>query len=165
MPAYLYRVPSGIPGTISRDAANATVEPQLQDAAHPFSAYGLPAVLDTNGVRPVTTGDAASAVYGILVRPYPSASAYGSEGFGPGAPLPGFTVDVLKRGYISVMVSGTAPTANGAVYVRVSNETGNTNPIGGFEAAADSTNTIQLTNAYFTGGMDSNGNSEIAYNL
>jgi hypothetical protein len=53
------------------------------------------------------------------------------------------------------------PTAGGNVYIRVVANGGNT-IIGGFEATADSTNTILLTNAkWTTGKMDSNKCAEV----
>jgi hypothetical protein len=38
-------------------------------------------------------------------------------------------------------------------------------PIGGIEAAADSTNTIAITGATFMNAGDANGNVEIAFNI
>ena len=73
--------------------------------------------------------------------------------------------DILKRGYIIVNLGGTTDAAkNGTVYVRVANASAG-KPIGGVEAAADSTNTVALTNAYFTGPKDAYGVAEVAYNI
>lgn len=59
------------------------------------------------------------------------------------------------------MQKGTA-TYDGDVYLRVAANASYPNAVvGGFEAAADSTNTIKLTNVKFKGAADANGIAEI----
>jgi hypothetical protein len=56
---------------------------------------------------------------------------------------------------------GTA-AYDGDVYLRVAANASYPNAVvGGFEAAADSTNTIKLTNVKFKGAADANGIAEI----
>ncbi len=71
--------------------------------------------------------------------------------------------DVLKRGTATVLVTRGTPAVNGTVYVRtVANGTYPNSPVGGFEAAADSSNTVALTNVRFLRGLqDSNGITEV----
>lgn len=165
MVAFLYRMPAGIPGAVTRSEV-ATVEARVIDASNPPTAFGVAVAIDatTSGIRPMGTGDTASLVYGVYVRPYPL-QGNGTDGLGTSTPPTSGIANVLKRGYITVQLNGTTAAAlNGAVYVRIANaSTGK--PIGGFEAASDTTNTIQLTNAVFTGPADANGNVELAFNL
>jgi hypothetical protein len=67
---------------------------------------------------------------------------------------------------VDVALGGTAAAAKGGtVYVRVAAAAAG-KPLGGFEAAADGTNTIALpANTYFTGPADAYGITEIAFNI
>lgn len=142
MVAFNRRMPAGIPGEINRAQA-ATVETvaiTLNPATGYLSAYGLPGVIDaTSGkFRMVAAGD--KSVYGLFARPYPF-QGNGTDGLGtttpPAAPYTSGLGDVLRRGYMSVLLNGTTPAAKGgAVYVRLTNAAGG-KPIGGFEAAPD----------------------------
>ena len=72
----------------------------------------------------------------------------------------------MKRGYVTVNIGAdaSAVTLGGAVFMRVATPTASS-PLGAFLAAADSTNTVQITNAYFNGPGDTNGNIELAFNI
>jgi hypothetical protein len=162
--AFTFRMPAGIPGTVTR-ASQATVEAQLLDTTNFPAAYGVPVAIDatSHGVRKIGAGDTAAAVYGFYVRPYPTHS--GTDPLGTSTPSVSGICNVLKRGYINVLLGGTTAAAkNGTVYVRVAAPASG-KPLGGVEAAADSTNTIALTNAYFTGPADATGNAEVAFNI
>lgn len=161
--AILYRMPSGIPGDISRQS-QATVEPQIFDPALPFPGYGLFGKLAAGKFVPITTGDTAEAVYGLLVRPYPTTGGAGSEPVGAATPPTKGVCDVLRRGYMTVKNNAGTPALGGQVYVRVAAAAAG-KPIGGIEAAADGTNTIAVTGAIFMNGGDANGNVEIAFNI
>lgn len=169
--AFVYRMPSGIPGDVNRAWA-ATIEPNVYDANNVFSAYGVPVVLDANGVRPIQAGDAAAAIYGLLVRPFPTnqqttTSFFGSSPLGTAAVPPAAGVaDVLKRGYMTVQLNGvTASAPGGTVYVWVG-AAGGGHVVGGIEAANGGANTIAMpANCYFRGAADASGNVEIAFNL
>lgn len=162
MVSYQYRMPSGIPGALTR-TTNATVEPGLLSAAAPFTAYGLPAKLSAGTYVPFAGAEAASAFVGILVRPFPTNS--GQDALGVSTPPVSGIGDILKRGYISIKMNGGAAVVKGGqVYIRVAAASGG-KPIGGFEGAADSTNTIAPAGLTFMGPADSNGITEIAYNI
>lgn len=163
MVAFTYRMPAGIPGVVNR-IQSATIETQIIDAAAPPGAYGVPVTIVAGKIQPVGTGDAAAAVYGFNVRPFPT-QGNGVDGLGVSTPPVSGITDILKRGYLSVKLNGTTAAAkNGAVYIRVA-AAATGKPIGGLEAAADSTNTIAVANAYFTGPADAGGITEIAFNI
>lgn len=176
MVAFLYRIPCGIPGDVNRawgaHIEAASVTPVGTTGAP--TTYGVPVVVDATGgnvgnLRTVTTGD--TAIYGILVRPFPSQSlptvangAY-SDNFGAGVPPPKGSVDVLRRGYMTVLLAGTTPAVkNAPVYVWLAAPTG-AHVTGGFEAAAGTGGQTLAIPATFMGAADANGNVEIAYNL
>ena len=170
MPAFLFRMPAGIPGMLTR-VENATVEPQITMPANPPTAYGVPVVIDpvVLQIRPVIIGDVAASVYGILVRPFPTQGNLLNDPLGTGTPAIAGACSVLKRGYIMIQLNGTtAAKKGGAVWLRVAGGT-TLKPVGGIEAAVDGTtasNTLLLTgNTYFTGPADSLGNIELAFNI
>lgn len=161
--AFLYRMPSGIPGDISR-RANLTVESLILDSTNPFSAFGLFGKVNAGKFVPVGAGDTAAAVYGILVRPYPTQGGAASDPLGTSTPATGGIANVMRRGYMTVKLNAGTAALAGPVYVRVANASAG-KPIGGIEAAADSTNTITINGATFMGAADASGNVEIAFNI
>ncbi|WP_354676761.1 structural cement protein Gp24 [Cupriavidus plantarum] len=161
--AILYRMASGIPGDISRRSAS-TVEAVPLNSATPFAGYGLFGKIVSGKFVPVGAGDTASAVYGLLVRPYPTTGGAASDPLGTSTPQVGGIGDVMRRGYMTVKNNAGNPALNSQVYVRVAAAAAG-KPIGGIEAAADSTNTIAITGAIFAGPADANGNVEIEYNI
>jgi hypothetical protein len=166
MSAFLYRMPSGIPGALSRPGAPVTVEPNVILSTNPPTAYGNPVAVDaaSGHVRPIGAGDTAASVYGFLVRPFPIES--GTTALGTATPPTSGACDVAKLGYMTVKVTNGTPAKNSAVYIRtVLNGAIPAGLVGDVEAVADGTNTFVLPGAYFTGAADANGNSEIAFNL
>lgn len=159
MVAYVYRMPSGIPGDVSRKE-NSVVETQILNASLPFSAYGLVGKMAAGKFVPFAGGEAATDAYGVLVRPFPTNS--GTDGLGTATPPTSGPGDVLRRGYITVKLNGGATVAaGGPVYVRVA-AAASGKPLGGFEGAADSTNTVAI-NAIFLSAADADGNVEISF--
>ena len=81
-----------------------------------------------------------------------------------GAYNPGEVVSVFKRGRINVLCQNGSPAFGGDVYVRVKlNKSSYPNAVvGGFEAAADSSNSVKLTNAKWRGPADANGVAELS---
>ena len=161
MVAYTYRIDAGEPGDVSRKT-DSKIETQIIDSTTPPTQFGDPIKLVSSKVRPVASGDAATVVYGFLVRPYPSLAS--TDGLTTSTPPTSDICNVMTSGYIySLLRNGTA-ALNGAVYVRVASAlTGR--PIGGIEATADSGNNVAITGAIFTGAADSSGNVEIRYNI
>lgn len=159
--AILFRMPSGIPGDISRQS-QATVETVFFDPANPFPAYGLFGKIANGKFVPIGAGDAATAVYGLLVRPYPTQSS--QDPVGTSTPPTKGPADALRRGYMTVLLNAGTAALDSQVYVRVAAAAAG-KPIGGIEAAADGTNTIAITGATFMSAADASGNVEIAYNI
>lgn len=163
MASYLYRMPAGIPGDVTRPG-NSTIETQLLNSSLPFAGYGLFGKLASGKFVPVTTGDSAGADYGLLVRPFPVTGANASDPLGTSVPPTSGTADVLRRGYANVKVNAGTASAGSAVYIRVAADSAG-KPIGGIEAVADGTNTILVAKATFMSAADASGNAEIAYNI
>lgn len=165
MTAYLYRMPSGIAGAVSRPQ-DLTVEPVILNSADAFSAYGLAGKYDANGFFvPLADGDTADKVKGIYVRPYPTTSQPDMvRQVGTGKNFPG---DALKRGYIGVLVDGDASTIKKGdpVYVVVSPDDSIEVPLGGFSTSSVAGKTVVLPSAEFTGAGDANGIAEISWKI
>ncbi|HKS34799.1 MAG TPA: hypothetical protein VJS14_13830 [Enterobacteriaceae bacterium] len=160
---FLYRMPAGIAGAISRPQ-DLTVEPQTLDSAKAFAAYGLAGKFSAGKFVPIEAADTAAVVVGIYIRPYPTASQPDKvRQIGSGF---NFAGDCMRRGYVTVNIGAdaSAVTLGGAVYMRVAIPTPSS-PLGAFLAAADGENTAQLTNAYFNGPGDASGNIELAFNI
>ncbi len=163
--AFLYRMGAGFAGDINRTHPFDSVA-ERQDVSDPITRYGNGCLMDTsNGtVRAVIAADQhdsnAINLYGVLVRPYPTQQSSTSQALGDGTPPTAPAIlDVLTSGLIMVKVNGT-PTKRGAVYVWCTASTG-AHVTGGFEAAADSGDTVRVTNAYFNGPPDANGVAEL----
>lgn len=136
--AYKYRMPSGIPGDISRGAGQATVESIPGNSSLPFGSYGVFGKLSGGKFIPLAGGEIASAIYGMLVRPFPTQGANASDPLGTAVPAVGGIKDVLRRGYAFVMNNSGVPAQGNPVYVRVANASGG-KPINGIEAANETT--------------------------
>lgn len=161
--AILYRMPAGIAGAISRPQ-DLTVEPHILDSTKPFAFYGVAGKIAAGKFVPITAGDTAAFVAGVYVRPFPTASQpdlVQQTGGNSSA-----TGGALVRGYVTVNIAGDASAValRGSVFMRVGSPT-SASPLGSFLAAADGANTVAITNAYFNGPGDANGNVELAYNI
>lgn len=165
MTAYLYRMPVGIAGAISRPQ-DLTVEPVILKSSNPFAAYGLAGKYDTDGhFVPLADGDTADKVKGIYVRPFPTTSQpdmvrqVGSDKNFPG--------DAMKRGYMTVNLGNDASAIKkgATVYVVVSLDSTIDVPLGGFMSTSVSGKNVALTNAEFTGAGDAEGNAEISWKI
>jgi hypothetical protein len=104
--AILFRMPSGIPGDISRQS-QATVEPGVLNSASAFPGYGLFGKVSSGKFVPVGAGDTAAVVYGLLVRPYPTVSS--QDPLGTSTPPTTGMADILRRGYMTVKNNAGTP--------------------------------------------------------
>ncbi|MGP8335956.1 structural cement protein Gp24 [Serratia sp. CY43514] len=165
MTSYLYRMPVGIAGAISRPQ-DLTVEPVILKSSNAFPAYGLAGKIDADGFFvPLADGDTADKVKGIYVRPYPTTSQPDMvRQVGADKNFPG---DAMKRGYMTVNVGSDASTIKkGApVYIVVSPDASIDVPLGGFMATLVADKTVLLPNAEFTGAGDADGNAEISWKI
>lgn len=157
--AILYRMPSGIPGDVSR-LQSATIDSAPLNASLPFPGFGLPGKLASGKFVPIAAGDTAASVLGFLVRTYPT---QGSDAAGA-TPVASGIASVLRRGHMTVMLNSGTAARGGQVYVRIAAPSG-AKVVGGIEAAADSTNTIAVTGCTFQAAADASGNVEIEYNI
>lgn len=191
MVAFLYRMPAGIPGEVNR-IWSAVIEPgniTPNGTTGAPTAYGVPLVIDATAgnvgnMRTLLVADGTSFVmggntvtnitstnlglngfypYGILVRPFPTGNS--QDALGTSTPPASGACDVLKSGYINVLLSGTqAAVKGGQVYIWLAASSGS-HVLGGWEAAATGGSTILVPDTYFMGPADANGQTEIGFNL
>lgn len=137
--------------TLTADAASGATTLTVASFTANFAYPTSTSVIVYNG---------ADQFAGVAVREVKQSTDYFSA---QGEYSPGQPCDVLERGSSTVTCQLGTPTAGGAVYVRIAlNGTYPNAVIGGFEAAADSTNTIQITNAKWkTGELDANNVAEL----
>lgn len=122
--------------------------------------FGAPLKRVNGAVVQMGAGDTAALFVGVAAREIKSSLTYLTQGAGTYAP--GEAVPTFQRGAINVKCNRGTPALDGAVYVRITANGSFPNaPVGGFEASADSTNTIQLTNCQWAGAADANGIAEL----
>lgn len=130
MPAYLTRMPAGIPGDVSRKR-DTTLEPVTIGAT--AIAHGAPVKIASGVAVPIASGDAASDVYGFLARPYPMQGTV--DALGQATSPAGAAGDVMRRGYMTVKLALGTAAKDGQVYVRTTAASGKA--VGDIEATAD----------------------------
>jgi hypothetical protein len=152
--AFTYRMPVGIPGSITR-SQNLTVESAVIDPTDYPAAFGVPVVIDgtSRKLRKFKTGDVAADINGFYVRPYPFQAAGTSESIGTTTPPTSGVGNRLRRGYIAVDNKVGTPAAGGKAYVRLTTDTGKA--IGDIEAAFVGTITASAITGTGTGTVGS----------
>ena len=113
---------------------------------------------------PIAASDEASVLVGIYVRPYPTASQPDKvQQVGSGK---NFTGDCLVRGYVTVNIpAGMHPASRCMARFICGGHTIRLKPSGAFLAAADGTNTVQITNALLQWPRDTAATFELAFNI
>lgn len=151
-------MPNGFAGSYARQPDMiVNTRPAGGTAEIPF---GVPLKYSDGKVVQMGTGDTAALFVGVAAREIKSSLTYLTQG--AGAYAPGEAVPTFQRGSINVKCNRGTPALDGAVYVRITANGSFPNaPVGGFEASADSTNTIQLTNCQWAGAADANGIAEL----
>lgn len=139
-------------------------QPDMIANTHPAGAaiaFGAALRYDADGaVVPMGAGSTAEDFVGVASREVKSALNYLEQDVGSYAS--GEAVPVFMRGAINVKCNVGAPKLGGAVYVRIAaNESIPTGAVGGFEAAADGANTVELANCQWAGPADANGIAEL----
>lgn len=149
---------SGYAGTQSR-TADAIIQNRI---AKSNISFGHAVVLtNDNKWGNVVDGTTAEQIAGIAVREVVQANTFDPQS------NPDYMAetpcDVMVRGNCTVKCQRGTPKSGDAVYVRVkANATYQDAVVGGLEATADTTNTVQVTNIEWTTGvMDANGMTEI----
>ena len=129
-------------------------------AAGPI-AFGQGVVYGENGSVAVPGESATAAQFvGVACREVKSATSYLDQNVGSYVQFD--AVPVIKRGCVNVICQSGTPALDGAVYLRVKANVSKPDAVvGGFEAAADATNTVALTNVKWKGAADANGVAEI----
>lgn len=122
--------------------------------------FGAPLVYSDDAVVQMGASATADQFVGVAGREIKSSLSYLEQS--PGQYNPGDPVSVFQRGSIQVKCQRGTPALGGAVYVRITyNSSYSTAQVGGFEAEADSSNTVQLTNCQWGGAPDANGIAEL----
>ena len=151
-------MPNGQAGSYAR-------QPDMIINTHPAGGsanipFGAPLIYSEGTVVQMGASATATQFVGVAAREIKTALNYLAPGNGEYAP--GEAVPVFQRGSINVFCQRGTPALNGAVYVRITaNASYSTAAVGGFEAEADSTNTVQLTNCKWAGPADANGIAEL----
>lgn len=150
----------GYPGTISRLGDEIT-RTRPKASASDDIYFGDPVTVNTDGsVTRLGASGTAAKFAGIAVRRIKGATQYTSQNrayYTDQEP-----VDVIERGAVAVNVYVGTPTVGGDVYLRVTaNEDIPAGVVGGFEAGADSTNTVKLTSCKWGTVKDANGVAEL----
>lgn len=122
--------------------------------------FGAPLVYSSGTVVQMGASATAAQFVGVAGREIKSSLSYLEQT--PGEYAPGDAVSVFERGSIQVYCQRGTPALGGTVYVRITyNATYQTAQVGGFEAEADSSNTVALTNCQWGGAPDANGIAEL----
>lgn len=152
-------MPHGFAGSYSRQP-DTIIDTHPYDGDAPLT-FGLAVKADTAGIiTEMGSGSKAAQFLGVALRETKSATSYLTQG--EGFYNVGDAVPVLKRGCVNVICQNGTPAYDGAVYVRIAANASLPNAvIGGFEAEADGSNSVQLTNAKWKGTADANGVAEL----
>lgn len=122
--------------------------------------YGTPLIYSSGAVVAMGASATAAQFVGIAGREIKSALTYLEQS--PGQYMPDEAVSVFMRGSINVYCQRGTPALGGTVYVRIAaNGTYPSAVVSGFEAEADSSNTVALTNCQWAGAPDANGIAEL----
>lgn len=151
----------GYPGNYARTPDDIVASRLLNaaSAAVPFGAAVC--VKDDNTYEAVGSDTTVADVAGIALRVVKQAISYNEQNYTEYKP--GQYMSVLERGAATVVCNVGTPKANGKVYVRIKENASVANGVvGGFEAAADGANTIEIPNMRWTSGaMDTNRVCEV----
>ena len=151
----------GYPGNYARTPDD-IVASRLLNATSDSVPFGAAVCINSdNTYSAVNDTTTAADVAGIALRVVKQAISYTEQNYTEYKP--GEYMSVLERGAATVVCNVGTPTANGKVYLRIKKNTSITNGVvGGFEAAADTGNTIEIPNMRWTNGsMDANRICEV----
>jgi hypothetical protein len=165
----------GFPGTVSRLGERVIASRPVFATSTLNIAFGEAVVIDTatDTYRSVADLIAASGTFtaakfaGVGVRQIKTNLQFATLGNGSPASnayfAPNQMAGILERGSISVLCRVGTPVSQSAVYVRVAlNGAFPAGVVGGFEAAADGSNTVQVPGVVWrTSQIDGNSVAEI----
>jgi hypothetical protein len=115
MTAILSRAPTGFAGGVSRATEGRVISQELIYATTPPTLYGQFLKYNGNAVTPLASGDAATAFAGIAVRSYPVQST--TNAFGAAVPPTTGFIDMLRSGFVTLILALGTAAKGGAVYV------------------------------------------------
>lgn len=148
----------GYPGTFARNG-DCIIMTRAVKALSENINPGDPVALDvgTDTWVKFGVGKVAADFAGIAVREVKQTDSYAATGevYHPGEPC-----DVLERGSVMAVCGVGSAAPGSAVFIRTVANGGNT-ILGGFEAAADGTNSVAITNAKWKKAADSNKVAEL----
>lgn len=141
-------------------------QPDMIVDTHPLGGtanvpFGTALIINSSGAIVAADATATAANFvGVAASEVKSPVSYANQNEGvytPSEPTP-----VFKRGCINVKCNVGTPAYNGKVYLRIAaNASITAGVVGGFEAAADGSNTVELTNCKWHGAADANGIAEL----
>ena len=121
-------------------------------------AFGTPLVRGQNGaVVPMGTGNTGGQFIGVAGQEVKTTAELLKQDMGVYAPDE--AVSLFQRGCINVLCQNGTPAADAPVYVRV--VAASSFVVGGFEAVADGTNSVEIPNARWAGPADANNVAEL----
>lgn len=153
-------MPHGYAGSYSRQPDTIIdTHPMTGSTAIPFGQAVVPSAT-SGAVTAVGGSTVADDFLGVAVAQVKSATDYANQNVG--TYVAGDAVSVIKRGCVNVKCQNGTPAYDGDVYLRiVANASYPNAVVGGFEASADSTNSVKLENAKWKGTADANGIAEM----
>jgi len=169
--SFQFRMGAGFQGAVNRSHP-VTIEPCLIDTTSgaPPTYYGEAVVADgaaPNGVRVPKTGDTAASIYGFAVRPFPIQQSSGgmTATYGTAVPPTNQPLDVMRSGYMIVLLQGAAPAFKGSL-IQVTTIAGSGYVVGGVSVDTVAGTQVALdAKSSFNGPADSAGLVEIAFNI
>lgn len=164
MTSITLRMNVAVPGAVTRSYAGQVISQEVINSTNPPTAYGQPVKLVNGQVQPMGSGDAATLIYGITVRPYPTQDATGaSSAYGPGTPPTSGIIDVMRMGYIGAKLANGTAARGAQAYVRTT--VNGSLAIGGIEDNTTSSGLVAPSLWTFTGPADASGNVELAIGI
>lgn len=151
----------GYPGSFARNGDCIIRNRLIKPTDETGPAFGDPVVLNAdNTFSKFGAANVAADFAGVAVREVKQAADYypASGVYNPGDPC-----DAIQRGAVSVVCNVGNPTSGGKVYIRITeNGAIPAGVVGGFEAAADGVNTVELTNCeWASDSKDANNVTEL----
>lgn len=162
MTAITLRAPVGFAGAITR-SEDMTVAQEIIDSGTPPTAFGQVVKLVSSLLRPIASGDANTVIYGFYVRPYPM---QGNSTTGSNTPPTSGIADVLRRGYMAlVLAKGTAARGGQAYVVITAGGTVNVGDIVTAASPAGGGTAVAIPGVFFQGAADAGGIVEVSVNI
>jgi hypothetical protein len=159
MTAINTRMPVGFPGAVTRDEPK-RIQQAIIDPANPPTAFGSFVKLVGGKIQPLASGDAATVIYGSYVRSFP---IQGNSLTGTNTPPTSGIGDVLRGGFMAVLLAKGAAAKEGQVYVVTT--AGGTVAVGDIVTSASPAGggtAVAVPGCFFEGPSDAGGITEIS---